>query len=424
MRAILLGLALILAAPALAQSPAVQPVDPSVQSATPQNAAPASPPGAAPANGDADVQSAAPEVGDSRGGAAQGSGGNTQPPETTEPQRPTGGDGPAEPRVVEPAARTPAPALPTGVPFAARVRESAEELELQHALRGGVIGGAVSIPNQSAGILIQPDGRDWRQFRNQVLTLGGLVLLVLVILALAAFYLLSGTKRLESGRSGRKVARYTLAERVNHWMVAASFVILALTGLNITWGAYVLRPVIGPQAFTTLTYYGQAAHQYVAFAFIAGLLVMIVHWIRPNLPSRVDLAWIKAGGPFAKGHPPAGKFNAAQKALYFATMIGGIAVSVSGILLMAPFLLDNVILQQWSHIAHGLVAFGMIAMILGHAYIGSIGQEGAFEAMRDGEVDYNWAREHHSLWLEEELDRARRVVAPVPHGTTRPAGAD
>ncbi|WP_237217650.1 formate dehydrogenase subunit gamma, partial [Falsiroseomonas oryziterrae] len=326
--------------------------------------------------------------------------------------------------VTEPAARTPAPTLPAALPFAARARETADELELRHALRGGVIGGAVSIPNQSAGILIQPDGREWRQFRNRVLTIGGLVALLLVVLALAAFYLMKGTKRLEHGRSGRKVARYTLVERVNHWMVAASFVVLALTGLNIIWGAYVLRPLIGPSAFTAVTFYGQAVHQFVAFAFMVGLLVMIVHWFRPNLPARVDLAWIRAGGPFARGHPPAGKFNAAQKALYFASMIGGIAVAVSGILLMAPHLLDDVVLQQWAHIVHGLVAFGMIALIIGHAYIGSVGQEGAFEAMRDGEVDYNWAREHHSLWLEEELAKARSTVAPEAPASARPAGAD
>jgi formate dehydrogenase subunit gamma len=105
-------------------------------------------------------------------------------------------------------------------------------------------------------------------------------------------------------------------------------------------------------------------------------------------------------------------------------MLGGVAISVSGLLLMMPGLLDNVITQQWAHIAHGMVSMGMIAMILGHIYIGSLGMEGAFEAMRDGEVDYNWAREHHSAWLDEELERARHAIAPDVNGPRRVAGAD
>ena len=124
----------------------------------------------------------------------------------------------------------------------------------------------------------------------------------------------------------------------------------------------------------------------------------------------------------AKGHPPAGKFNAAQKALYFFTMGGGALVAISGYLLMFPLTVTDVIGQQWAHIVHGLMAMVMIAAILGHIYIGSIGMEGAFEAMSTGRVDYNWAKEHHSVWLEEEAAKARQIVAP-PAGA-RAAGAD
>ena len=131
-----------------------------------------------------------------------------------------------------------------------------------------------------------------------------------------------------------------------------------------------------------------------------GLIVMVAVWLRDNLPTKVDVAWIKAGGPMAKGHPPAGRFNAAQKALYWFTMGGGALVAASGYLLMFPFTLTDVTAQQWAHIVHGLMAMVMIATILGHAYIGSIGMEGALEAMSIGRVDYNWPKEQHSVWLE------------------------
>ena len=368
--------------------------------------------------GDPAIQSTAPEVGAGRGGP------NEPQPATSEPQPPTGGGRPAEPQAVAPQPTQPAAIIPPGPPMATRLPLVAGELELERALRGGVIDGRVSIPNQSAGILIQPQGRDWRQFRNNVLTITGLVAVFGMILALGLFYAWRGKTRIDSGRSGRRIHRYTLLERANHWMVAFSFILLALTGLNITYGAYVLLPLIGPGAFATLTLWGQAAHHFLAFAFMLGLLVMLVLWARENLIRRVDVQWVRAGGPLSKEHPPAGKFNAGQKLLYWFTLLAGIAISVSGIVLMAPGLLDNVTSQQWAHIVHGMLAMVMIAVILGHIYIGTLGMEGAFEGMRDGEVDYNWAREHHSQWLEEELARAQRTVANDPAPPARASAAD
>ncbi len=367
-----------------------------------------------PAGGAPSVQSVVPEVGSGRGGM------NNQVPESTEKQAPTGGERPAP--IPQQAAPTPVAPVQAPPPVTARGNTSADELEVQRILRGGVIEGHVSIPNQSAGILVQPDGRDWRQFRNRWLFGIGIAAVLGTIALLTAFYLISGRTPIEAGRSGRTIQRYTAIERVNHWMVAVSFVLLGLSGLNITYGALLLRPIIGAEAFTTLTYWGQAVHQYLSFPFVLGLVAMVALWLRENLPNKVDIAWIKAGGPVAKGHPPAGKFNAAQKALFFFVVGGGALVAASGYLLMFPMTVTGVIGMQWAHVVHGLMAVVMIAAILGHIYIGSIGMEGAFEAMSTGRVDYNWAKEHHSVWLEEEAAKARQVVAP-PAGA-RAAGAD
>ena len=366
-----------------------------------------------PAGGAPEVQSVVPEVGDGRGGM------NNQVPETTERQAPTGGDRPAPIREATPTPTAPITAPP---PNTARGDISADEMELQRTLRGGFIEGRTTLPDSAAAVLIQPEGRDWRAFRNRWLFWIGAAAVVGMVALLALFYMVSGPKRLEAGRSGRSVLRFSTLERVNHWMVAVSFVLLGLSGLNITYGALLLRPIIGAEAFTALTYWGQAVHQYLSFPFVLGLAVMVAVWLRDNLPTKVDVAWIKAGGPVAKGHPPAGKFNAAQKALYWFTMGGGALVALSGYLLMFPFTVTDVAGQQWAHIVHGLMAMVMIAAIIGHAYIGSIGMEGAFEGMSTGRVDYNWAKEHHSVWLEEEAARARQAVAPPPGA--RAAGAD
>ena len=315
------------------------------------------------------------------------------------------------------------PSTPAPPAFTAQGGPDAAELELQRALQGGTIRGQVTIPDEKLSVLVQPQGRDWRAFRNHRLTWVGGILILATLLVLTILYLVKGPQRIEAGRSGRSVRRYNLFERINHWMVATSFVLLALTGLNITFGAYALRPLIGAEAFTAITWWGQAVHQYLSFPFFLGLLLMLVLWLRDNLPSRVDLTWLRAGGPLAKGHPPAGRFNAGQKALYWVVVGGGLAVAASGYLLMFPFYVTDITGQQWAHVVHGLLAMLLTAVILGHIYLGTIGTEGSFEQMSNGRADWNYLREHHSLWLEEEVERAGRTVTPPPRGA-REFGAD
>ncbi|MBK1660586.1 formate dehydrogenase subunit gamma [Paracraurococcus ruber] len=369
------------------------------------------------AAGAPEVQSAAPEVGAGRGGA------NGQQPEASERHSATGHPPGGDREAIAPRPPVPVAPITAPPPMTARGGADAAEAELQHALRGGVIQGMVSIPNQAAGILIQPEGRDWREFRTRILTIAGAVLVLGMLGLLALLYLWKGPQRIEAGRSGRSVERYGVLERVNHWMVASSFVLLGLTGLNITFGVHLLRPLLGPENFTALTLGSQAVHHFVAFPFTLGLLVMGAIWARDNLPTWVDVAWVKAGGPLAKGHPPAGRFNAAQKALYWFVLGGGLLAAASGFLLLAPAILDNISLLQVAHIVHAGMAMLMIAAILVHIYVGSIGAEGAFEAMATGRVDYNYAREHNGLWLEEKVQDAHRAAAASP-AVARAAGAD
>ena len=289
---------------------------------------------------------------------------------------------------------------------------SAEEMELQRALQGGRISGRVSIPDQRAANLIQPEGKAWRDFHNDTLTWVGGVAILGVVAALGLFFFGKGRIRIEAGPSGRTITRFNLVERANHWMVAGSFVVLGLSGLNLTFGRHLLLPLLGPEAFTAISTAGKVAHNFLAFPFTLGLLVMLLLWARDNIPNRRDIDWLKMGGGFiGRGHPTAGRFNAGQKGVFWLTILGGGVVAASGYLLIFPFAVTDIAGMQLAHMVHGGLAVLMIAAMLAHIYIGSIGMEGAIDAMGSGEVDIHWAKEHHGLWVAEQQAKARTAIA-------------
>jgi formate dehydrogenase subunit gamma len=291
------------------------------------------------------------------------------------------------------------------------------------AIRNGLRGN-VSIPDKQAGVLVQSGGENWRNIRNGPLSVWGGWAMFGTIALLAAFFAVRGRIRVEHGMSGRVIERFNGVERFAHWLLAISFIVLALTGLNVLYGRYVLKPLIGPDAFAAITLFGKYVHNYIAFAFMLGLVMIFVMWVRHNLPRREDLTWLaQGGGMFAAGsHPPARKFNAGQKLLYWLVVLGGVSLSLSGIALMWPFeyslfaptfkvlnvfgfglptALTPMQEVQLSQLWHGLVSLFLIALVIAHIYIGTIGMEGSFDAMGNGMVDENWAREHHSLWAAE-----------------------
>jgi formate dehydrogenase subunit gamma len=271
------------------------------------------------------------------------------------------------------------------------------------------IQGRVSIPDQRSRVLMQPAGREWREFRTVALRwIGGIAILGMLAL-LVIFYLSRGMVRLESGRSGRAIVRFTAFERFVHWMTATCFIILAISGLNITFGRPLLLPLIGHEAFSEWSQWAKFAHNYLSFPFTIGVVLIFLMWIAGNIPNRVDVDWLRRGGGIVgHDHPPAYRFNAGQKAIYWTVVIGGGLVAATGYQLMFPFYLSSIEGMQLAQIVHSVVAVLFIAVMLAHIYIGTVGMEGAFEAMGSGTVDVNWAREHHNLWLEEENARARR----------------
>ena len=280
--------------------------------------------------------------------------------------------------------------------------------EMWRAVRG-CIQGKVSIPDKKAGVLVQSEGEEWRSIRNGPISNYGAWLILGTIALLAFFFAARGRIRIESGRSGKTVLRFASFERLIHWTVAVSFILLALTGLNLLYGRYIFKPLIGTDSFAMVTLAGKYVHNYIGLLFIVGLIIMFLLWIRHNLPTRTDLVWLaKGGGMFKRGvHPPARKFNAGQKIVFLAVIIGGALLSYSGLSLMFPFTGETTVQgMQQTQILHAIGALVLTAVIIAHIYIGTVGMEGAIDAMWSGRVEENWAREHHSLWFQELSDHA------------------
>jgi formate dehydrogenase subunit gamma len=290
--------------------------------------------------------------------------------------------------------------------------DSVKENQLLQELKR--IQGRGTIPDTRSYTIEQPAGRDWRHFHDVTLRWIGAIAIIGTVALLVLFYLIRGMVRLESGRSGRVLVRFSTFERFVHWMSATCFVILAISGLNITFGKPLLLPLIGPDAFTTWSVWAKYAHNYLSFPFTLGVVLIFLMWIAWNFPTRVDVNWLREGGGIVgHRHPAADRFNAGQKMIYWIVVLGGGAVAASGYVLMFPFYGTNVAQMQSAEIVHGVVAVLFVAAMLGHIYIGTIGMEGAFEGMWDGTVDVNWAKEHHSLWLEKEASRGRVSMPPA-----------
>src|SRR3954463_5482308 len=293
-----------------------------------------------------------------------------------------------------------------------------QEQQLLNQLK--MIEGRGSIPDTKSYVLEHPAGRDWRTFHNVTLRWIGLIAMAGTLLLLAIFYLWRGSIKLRSGFSGNTIVRFNTFERFTHWLTAVSFIVLGITGLNITFGRKLLLPVMGPEAFSTWSEWAKYSHNYLSFAFTLGVVLMLLMWIGENSPTAADGEWLKKGGGMFdkedKTHPPAYKFNGGQKILYWLVIFSSLVMIVSGFMLMFPFYGGlNVGTMQLAGVFHGVVAMLFVALIFGHIYIGTVGMEGAFDAMSDGQVDLNWVKEHHNLWVEEETSngRARARMRPA-----------
>jgi len=309
-------------------------------------------------------------------------------------------------------------------------RGGASDPEFWRALRYGSADVRVSAGGEVATVLVQDGGMNWLNFRAGPLRQYGGWLLLGTLALLAVFYLLRGKIRIDGEMTGHTVTRFKAVERFGHWLLAGSFILLGITGLITLFGRVLIAPYLGKEVNATLLEAGKWVHNNVAWAFIAGLVITFVMWVAHNLPSRTDLVWIsQAGGIIGSKHPPAKKFNAGQKVIFWSVVLFGSSIALTGVSLLFPYelplfassfaLINDIGLSgllglgelptdlapqeemQLAQLWHAILGFVLMAIILAHIYIGSIGMEGAYDAMGSGEVDEAWAKQHHSIWLEE-----------------------
>ena len=307
----------------------------------------------------------------------------------------------------------------------------ASDSEIFRALRYGSADVTVSAQGPAAGVVIQDGGMRWLEFRQGPLQVYGGYLLVATVVILALYMLWRGRIRIEGERTGETILRFTAVERFGHWLLAGSFILLGVTGLITLFGRAALIPIFGKEAFATLALASKWVHNSAAWAFMLALAMVFAFWVAHNIPNRTDLAWLaKGGGLFSKhSHPPARKFNAGQKIIFWVVILLGVSISLSGLSLLFPFempmfaatfeMLNALGLpqavglgelrtalapheeMQFAQLWHTIIAFVFMAIIIAHIYLGSIGMEGAYDAMGSGEVEKQWAKEHHSIWYEE-----------------------
>jgi formate dehydrogenase subunit gamma len=258
-------------------------------------------------------------------------------------------------------------------------------------------------------ILMQPAGETWRQIHNGPLPLYGGLLLIAVLLVIFGYYRWKGPLKLHEKPTGRLIERFSDWERLVHWSAAISFVILGISGVVLMFGKYVILPVLGYTLFSWLAILGKTLHNFIGPLFIFCTLAMFVTFVKDNLWRAMDFTWfVKAGGLFSGEHVPSGRFNAGEKAwFWFGVTLLGLVIGASGLVLDLPDFVNlfgfhqTRAVMQTANVVHAIATVLFIALAFSHIYIGTLGAEGAYEAMRHGLVDEAWAKEHHEVWYEE-----------------------
>lgn len=281
--------------------------------------------------------------------------------------------------------------------------------------------GVSQVQGRETGVLIQNEGQSWREMRNGPLTQGSGWLLAVVFIAVVVFYAIKGGIPLHEPETGRRILRFTLWERVIHWTTAITFLILAFSGLAMLFGKHILVPLMGHNAFSWIAQGSKTLHNFIGPLFIVCLLAMFFTFVKDNIWRSYDWDWLKRfGGLMSKGHnePKSHRFNAGEKAWFWGGLsLLGLVVGFSGLVLDFPNFDQTRQTMQWANMVHLIGSTLFMVGAIGHIYMGTVGMKGAFNAMKDGDVDETWAKEHHAYWYED-VKAGRIPSAGVPPTAT------
>jgi len=277
--------------------------------------------------------------------------------------------------------------------------------------------GSTQIRGVETGMLISRSGDDWRNYRrNDFIGYAGLFIAGVAGLIMV-FYVIRGRIRIPGGRSGRRIRRFPDIDRTIHWFTAILFIFLALTGLTLLFGRFVVLPVFGAEAFSVIASASKEGHNLFGPLFLVATILLFVRFAAKNIPRLRDITWlVKGGGIIGNAHVSAGFFNAGEKVWFWAVIVLGLVVSLTGLVLVFPVFGQGREIMQLALIVHGIAAVLFIAGSFGHIYIGTIGTEGSLESMTTGYVDESWAEAHHDLWYEEVKSQGTAGTIARPAG--------
>jgi formate dehydrogenase subunit gamma len=227
-----------------------------------------------------------------------------------------------------------------------------------------------------------------------------IAIVAFIVIALGHFFTF-GPKDLSIRGQGDAMPWWNAYERIIHALVAITFVLLAISGLAVTFG----RSLGGgaPGLFLRHT------HEYSGFVFTVCIVLLFVPWVRHAIPRSYDMEWFsKLGGYLGyKGGLKSDKFNAGQKVWYWIAVIAGVLLAYSG--LMEYFGIGTVLQRRTDVMIHFFAAIPIVLMFLVHLYLTTIGTKGAFMGMVNGRISKTAAQQFHS-----EAPEMRR---PAPAGS-------
>jgi formate dehydrogenase subunit gamma len=198
------------------------------------------------------------------------------------------------------------------------------------------------------------------------------------------------------------VDRYSGRVRVNHWVTAISLILLAMSGAAL----------FHPSLFFLSSFFGGGSntrmlHPWIGLVLLVSFAILFVQMVRHNFWSRVDTQWMRHIGEVMSGReenlPEIGKYNGAQKLVFWLMTLMILVLFVSGIVIWyeyfgASFTIEQ---QRLGHIVHALAAIAMLLIVIVHIYAGFY-VRGTISAMTEGKVTGGWAFRHHRLWLRRE----------------------
>jgi formate dehydrogenase subunit gamma len=282
-----------------------------------------------------------------------------------------------------------------------------------------------TVQGRETNILIQPQGQTWRAARVPVATVGGF-LVALALAGLAGFYAIRGTITVQSKPGERQIQRFEPADRWAHWLMAITWVTLAITGLILSLGKSVLLPLVGYTLFSWLAATAKNVHNFIGPILIVAVPWMFMRFVRHNGIGAEDFKWFAHIFDYFKGHEyPSGKFNAGEKLVFWLVLVlFSTVLVVTGLILVFPNFDQTRQTMQLSNIIHMVAAYLAIALASVHVYLGTVGVDGAYRAMRDGYVDESWAEHHHARWYQDVVaGKAReQFVEPSAEPRTGAAG--